>query len=104
MAVDSKLVHIATVGASCFSGELGRLVEQYYWRFRFEKAAITGVGARKGASRGGELKAKKMKEQQSRWQTLASDIWKRHPEWGKMAVAVHIKKQFGAARRAAGPD
>ena len=33
-----------------FSGELGRLVEQYYWRFRFEKAAVTGVGARKAAS------------------------------------------------------
>jgi hypothetical protein len=80
------------------SGQLGRLVEQYYWKFRFEKDAITGVGARTGASRGGQLKAKKMKNQQSRWQTSASDIWKRHPEWGKMAVAEHIKKQLGEAR------
>jgi hypothetical protein len=37
---------------SGFAGTLGRLVEQYYWRFRFEKAAVTGVGARAGASTG----------------------------------------------------
>jgi hypothetical protein len=29
---------------SCFAGELGRLSEQYYWRFRYERAAITGIG------------------------------------------------------------
>jgi hypothetical protein len=79
------------------SGQLGRLVEQYYWKFRFEPAAITGIGARKGASRGGESKAKKMKEQQLQWQTSASDIWKRHPKWGKMAVAKEIEKQIRKA-------
>jgi len=42
---------------SSFSGELGRLVEQYFWRFQFEQAAITGVGARKGASAGGKVRA-----------------------------------------------
>jgi hypothetical protein len=81
-------------------GQLGRLVEQYDWKFRFEKAAITGVGARTGASRGGESTAKKMREQQSRWQTLASDIWKRRPQLSKMAVAEQIKKQLDELKTA----
>ena len=94
-AADSKMVHLATLVASSWSGQLGRLVEQYYWRFRFEKAAITGVGARKGASRGGKIKSELDKARRSKWQELASDIWERHPGLSKTAVADQIERQLG---------
>jgi hypothetical protein len=68
-------------------GQLGRLVDQYYWRFRFEKAAIAGVGMQKGASLGGKIKSARYKPQQQEWQRLAADIWGRKPELSKLAVA-----------------
>ena len=36
-AVNSKNVVFRYLRSQAFSGQLGRLVEQYYWRFRFEK-------------------------------------------------------------------
>jgi hypothetical protein len=45
----SKRPVFTSILAHGFCGQLGRLVEQYYWRFRFEEAAVTGIGARKGA-------------------------------------------------------
>jgi hypothetical protein len=78
-----------------FAGQLGRLVEQYYWRFRFEPDAMTGAGARKGASAGGRAKAMKLRAQHSEWQKAAREIWARRPELGNNAVAQAIKNQFG---------
>jgi hypothetical protein len=78
-----------------FSGQLGRLVEQYYWRFRFEKAAITGVGAQQGASAGGKAKAERHQTEHSEWQNAASKIWANRPDLGKRAVANIIRKQLG---------
>jgi hypothetical protein len=42
-----------------FAGQLGRLVEQYYGRFRFERAAVAGESARKGASTGARSRLKR---------------------------------------------
>jgi hypothetical protein len=75
-------------------GQLGRLVEQYYWKFRFEKDAVTGIGARKGASLSGKLKSERHKAKQAGWQRMASEIWARHPDWSDMTVAENIKKQL----------
>jgi hypothetical protein len=83
---------------SRFSARLGRLVEQYYWRFRFEDAATSGVGARKGASAGGKARAVLHRAEQSAWQSLASKIWARRPYLSKIAVAEAIKKQKNSAR------
>lgn len=99
-AVEKKRANLTALLISSFSGELGRLVEQYYWRFRFEEAAITGVGARKGASAGGKAKAGLHKAEHSAWQKAASDIWARRPKLSKIAVAEAIKKQLGDARTA----
>jgi hypothetical protein len=82
------------------SGQLGRLVEQYYWKLRFEKAAVTGIGARKGASRGGETKARKHKSKQQEWQRLATDIFGGKPELSKVAAAEIIRKRTREARTA----
>jgi hypothetical protein len=79
---------------SAFAGSLGRLVEQYYWRFRFEKAAVTGAGARAGASMGGKAKAKLHEAEHSAWQKEAAKIWSRRPNLKKAAVAELIKKQL----------
>ena len=78
---------------SSMAGELGRLSEQYYWRFRYERAAITGIGARKGASAGGQSKAALYQGQHCAWQTSASEIWKRKPNLSKLAVAEIIRRQ-----------
>jgi len=83
-----------------FAGQLGRLIEQYYWRFRFEKAAITGAGARKGASAGGKAKAVLHQAERAAWQKAASEVWARRPDLSKIAVAEQIRKRFGAARTA----
>jgi hypothetical protein len=85
---------------SGWAGELGRLVEQYYWRFRFERDAVTGIGARKGASLGGKLKSESDKSLHAEWQQIASGIWGRRPNLTKRAVAEMIKNQLGEARTA----
>jgi hypothetical protein len=85
---------------SGFAGTLGRLVEQYYWRFRFEKAAVTGIGARAGASMGGKAKARLHEPEHSAWQKEAADIWSRRPNLNKAAVAQLIKKQLSATQTA----
>ncbi|MGB2730112.1 MAG: hypothetical protein WBC24_05055 [Methylovirgula sp.] len=85
---------------SSFSGELGRLVEQYYWRFRFEKAAITGTGARAGASTGGKIKATLHRDEQSRWQKVAEEIWTERPDLTKTTVATTVKKRLRVAQTA----
>ncbi len=86
--------------ASSFPGTLGRLVEQYYWRFRFEKSAVTGVAARAGASMGGRAKAKLHKVEHSKWQIVAAEIWARRPNLGKVVVAQLIKKQLNVSQTA----
>jgi hypothetical protein len=85
---------------SCFAGELGRLSEQYYWRFRYEGATITGIGARKGASIGGKSKAALHQTQHWTWQKAALEIWKRKPELSKMAVAEIIRRRYHVPRTA----
>ena len=84
---------------SSFSGQLGRLVEQYYWRFRFEKAAITGSGARAGASAGGKAKAKHHRREHSRWQQAAEEIWVKRPELTKTTVAKMRQADANSPRR-----
>jgi hypothetical protein len=83
-----------------FAGKLGRLVEQYYWRFRFEKAAVAGVGARAGASMGGKAKAKLHEAEHSAWQNEAAEIWSRRPNLKKATVAQLIKKQLSVPQTA----
>jgi hypothetical protein len=85
---------------SGFSARLGRLVEQYYWRFRFEDAATSGVGTRRGASAGGRASAARHRPEQLAWQRLASEIWARHPDLSKIAVAKTIRKQKSSGRTA----
>jgi len=82
---------------SSFSGQLGRLVEQYFWRFRFERAAITGLAARHGASAGGKAKARLHRDQHASWQKAAEEIWKRRPKLSKTAVAEIITKAHGVS-------
>jgi hypothetical protein len=80
-----------------YSGKLGRLVEQYYWRFRFERSVTTGEGARKGASAGGKAKAAREQIKHSMWQDEASKIWAHRPDLNKNAVAEIIRKNRGEA-------
>jgi hypothetical protein len=100
VAKQTSEARIAAVSWSLHCGTLGRLVEQYYWRFRYEEAAITGVGALKGASAGGKARAALHRMEHSVWQSLASEIWARRPSLSKIAVAEAIKKQQGSARTA----
>jgi hypothetical protein len=88
---------LSPVLISSFSGQLGRLVEQYYWRFRFEKALVR---IRTGASEGGKAKSQLSKAKQTAWRSLASQIWKRRPELSGIAVAEAVKKQLNTAQSA----
>ncbi|MCX7309752.1 MAG: hypothetical protein NTZ72_18145, partial [Afipia sp.] len=89
-----KFKTLPFIFATSFSGQLGRLVEQYYWKFRFEKAAITGIGSRLGASAGGKTKAKAHLAEHSAWQKVATEIWASKSKLTKTAVAKAIKKRL----------
>jgi hypothetical protein len=78
-----------------FAGQLGRLVEQYAWRFQHEKAVEIGEGARKGASAGGKAKAQAHQAEHSTWQNEALKIWANSPDLSNNAVGNLIKKRLG---------
>lgn len=85
---------LSLLSTTNFSGTLGRLVEQYYWRFKFEKAAMTGMAARSGASTGGKAKAQLHRLQHAKWQLEATKIWRDKPQLTKAAVAKLIKARL----------
>ena len=88
-----RLAKLGGLMLSGDSGQLGRLIEQYSWRFRFEGAAIAGLGARLGASAGGKAKARQHHDQHSIWQNKAVEVWGHRPGLSKMAVADLVRKE-----------
>jgi hypothetical protein len=94
-ALDPSKCQVLVIAA--FAGQLGRLVEQYYWRFRYERAVVAGESVRKGASAGGKIKAEQYQAKHSVWQNEASKIWARRPDLTNNAVGEIIRKQFGEA-------
>jgi hypothetical protein len=76
------------------SSQLGRLVEQYYWKFLLEKAAIRGVKVCEAAKSGGLLLASRRKHEHASWQAAARLIWKEHPRHSKMTVASIVKRRL----------
>jgi hypothetical protein len=97
-SIETLLKADSRVNTRC--AQLGRLVEQYYWRFRYEDAATSGVGTRLGARAGGRARATLHRTEHSAWQSLASEIWSRRPDLSKIAVAETIKKQKSSVRTA----
>jgi hypothetical protein len=77
-----------------FSGRLGRLVEQYYWKFLLEKAAIRGVKISESAKAGGLLLASMRKHEHAAWQAAARLIWQERPTSSKMTVASIVKRRL----------
>jgi hypothetical protein len=83
-----------------FLGKLGRLIEQYYWKFLLEKAAIRGVRISESAKSGGLLLASIRKREHAAWQAAARLVWQEHPTSSKMTVASIVKKRLKIARSA----
>jgi len=77
-----------------FSAELGRLVEQYYWKFLLEKAAIRGVRISDAAKSGGLSLASRRKHEHAAWQAAAVLVWQEHPTRPKITVASIVKKRL----------
>jgi hypothetical protein len=76
------------------AGQLGRLVEQYYWRFQFERLAEGGLRSRRGASAGGTAKAKLFESKHIRIQRAADQIWSANSHLSKTSVANIVKRQL----------
>jgi hypothetical protein len=76
------------------SAVLGRLIEQYYWKFLVEKSAIRGAKISESAKTGGAVLASIRKAKHAHWQSAANLIWKKRPAISKMAVASILKKQL----------
>jgi hypothetical protein len=74
-----------------YFGSLGRLIEQYYWKFSIEKAAIRGSVVLNGAKSGAARRASVFKDEHARWQEEADKIWKEDPSKLKKAVASAVK-------------
>jgi hypothetical protein len=85
---------------SNFSGTLGRLIEQYYWKFLLEKAAMRGVKISESARSGGLLLASRRKHEHEAWQAAARSVWQERPTASKMAVAQIVKKRLKIGRSA----
>jgi hypothetical protein len=83
-----------------FAGQLGRLVEQYAWRFQHEKAVEIGEGARKGASAGGREKARLSEAEHSAWRAEASKIRAKKPYLTNLGVAEAVRTDLRVDRTA----
>jgi hypothetical protein len=81
-----------------FSATLGRLIEQYYWKFLLEKAAMRGVKISESARSGGLLLASKRKREHAAWQSAARLVWQERPTSSKMTVAQIVKKRLKIGR------
>lgn len=86
--------HVAVSMKPIFAGQLVRLFEQYYWRFRYERAAITGLGARSGASAGGKARAAQLQKKQARWRRAADEIRKQRPKLNAEGIAAEVKRKL----------
>jgi hypothetical protein len=86
--------HFALTVQTSLAGRLGRLVEQYYWRFRYEQPAKTGLAARSGASTGGTARALKEQRRHARWQAIADRAWSRSPDLKKAEVAKEVQRDL----------
>jgi hypothetical protein len=83
-----------------FSATLGRLIEQYYWKFFVETAAIRGAKISQSAQTGGLKLASRRKEEHAAWQAEANSIWGMYPEKSKMSVASAVRKRLKIERTA----
>jgi hypothetical protein len=86
--------------AASWSGKLGRLVEQYYWKFRFEKSTMTGLASRQAASTGGKAKARTVLVEHAAWQCAATEILASRPGLSKTAVATAVRNRLGVQKTA----
>jgi hypothetical protein len=94
----SEIRGLMTIILTSFAGTLGRLIEQYYWKFLIEKSAIRGTRIAQSAREGGVKLAAIRRSEHNRWQAAANLIWKRQPKLSKMAVASLLKKRLGISR------
>jgi len=76
-----------------YSAALGRLVEQYFWKF-CEKSAIRGSKVVQSAKDGGAERAFRIKAEHARWQEEANLFWKERPASSKTTVASAVKKRL----------
>src|SRR6516164_5487452 len=81
-----------------FSGTLGRLVEQYYWKVLLEKAAIRGIRISQSAKSGGLRLASIRKHEHETWQAAARLVWQERPTSSKMTVASIVKRRLKIER------
>jgi hypothetical protein len=81
-----------------FSGTLGRLVEQYYWKFLLEKAAYRGLKISQSAKSGGLRLASIRKREHAIWQAEARLVWQERPTSSKMTVASIVKRRLKIER------
>jgi hypothetical protein len=81
-----------------FSGLLGRLVEQYYWKFLIERSAIRGEKTSRSAKSGGHVRATILKQEHVGWQSPARAVWQEHPTSPKTTVASIVKKRLKLAQ------
>jgi hypothetical protein len=89
---DGRIDQVNFEGATIAAATVGRLIEQYYWKFLVEKSAIRGAKSSDGAKSGGHAKASKKKPVHARWRYAARAIWQENPTSSITDVARKLKK------------
>jgi hypothetical protein len=95
---DGRIDQVNFEGATIAAATVGRLIEQYYWKFLVEKLAIRGDKSSKGAKFGGLRRAFELKDVHAVWQAEACTIWLQHPAFPKTTVASIVKKRLKLAQ------
>jgi hypothetical protein len=73
---------------------MGRLVEQYYWKFIHESAAIVGMSVQRGGVAGAALKASMHAPEHEKWKLEADAMLSRNPRASMTVVATHIRRKL----------
>ena len=100
--VSIKFGHIDWAARYAF--ELGKLFQQHQDMSLYNKDTISGMSVKIGGHDGGIVRGKQQttsrEKEWEKWQTEADKIWKKHPTWGKPAIAkmVHEKYPGSTAR------
>lgn len=74
-----------------WAGQLGRLVERYYWTRLFERATVAGVKLQEGGREGARMRSRAGGNHRE-WQKLADERWQRTPDASKTQVALYVQK------------
>ena len=77
---------------------INRQIKEFEDLVAFHQVAKSGEESKEGGRKGGIVRGKQQttnrEKEWEKWQTEADNIWKKHPTWGKPAVAKMVHEKY----------